>query len=93
MECGYLVKYKGKEIFFNEKTMEEIERLERNQGTTLKELLDRYYIADAGLYKTVKALGIQYNGDIPESETNKHGLTPRHIQVTFGGEYRVICGK
>lgn len=93
MEWGYLVKYKGIEVFFKEKTAIELERLMKNHDITLKELLDRYYIADTELYKIVKELGISYNGDIPESETNPHRLTPRHVQVTFGGEYRVICGK
>lgn len=58
-----------------------------------EELIKTFYIVDSNLRNQVDSLGIEYNGEIPESKINPLGLTPRHIDVTFGGKYMVYCGR
>lgn len=58
-----------------------------------EDLLKRFFITDHSLRTNIDLLGVKYNGQIPESELNPFKLTPRHIDVTFGGKYMAYCGR
>jgi hypothetical protein len=69
---------------------EEIALAARCVGTTAADLEKRYITTDE-MTGAILRLAIKYNGNIPEREVNRLGLTPRHVQVATMGAARVIC--
>lgn len=71
----------------NPQVLEEINRLGK-YGVTLDEMIKKYTITDPFIKCELEYIALGNNGVINESDFNKYGLTPRHIQITFDGQYK-----
>ena len=73
----------------NNPVFKDLVRLESNYGISIFDLVKKYTVTNEAIKKELEDVALAGGGVIPEHEINKHGLTPRHVQITFDGKYRV----
>lgn len=76
----------------NQKILEELQLLEKNHGVSVQQLIEKYTITDVYIKHYLQSVAEENNGVIHENHLNKFRLTPRHVQITFDGKYKVKLG-